>query len=103
MPITQLIVMAFAGQVIAPDQINRLYPLMAPAALSTLMLAAVILLLSDILLRLIGLRQAWLYALVCAVALYGVSFVVSMMPVWRFAFLFLPGLIGGLALGWSRR
>lgn len=102
-PIAQVILMAIAGLVVARDQIDRLYPFMLPAAVSTTMLAAVILLLSDIVLRLIGLRQAWVYALVCAVALYGVSFVVSITPLWRFAFMFLPGLIGGLALGWSRR
>lgn len=103
-PITMLIIMTVGCLIIAPDQIDRLYPALAPAALGAIMLASVTLLLSDVVLRLIGLRQVWVYALVCAVTLYGVSFVVGgMSPGWRFAFMFFPGLMGGLVLGWSRR
>ena len=102
-PITQIIVMVIAALVVAPNHIDRLMPIIVVGALSNIIVAAVVLLLTDILLRLVGLRQAWIYALICAVAIYGLSFVVSITPVYRLAFLFFPALLGGLVLGWSRR
>jgi len=95
--------MAIAALVVAPTHIDRLMPIIVVGALSNIIVAAVVLLLTDILLRLVGLRQAWIYALICAVAIYGLSFVVSIAPVYRLAFLFFPALMGGLVLGWSRR
>ncbi|WP_454762218.1 hypothetical protein [Caulobacter segnis] len=91
------------GALISNAAFHEAISLLPACAGSILLLASVALLVVDLALRATGLRNAILYGLACGLSMVAVSLVVSMPVLYRLLFVFAPGFVSGLVLGWSRR
>ena len=101
-PVTLAVVTLISG-LVHKAPLADLLTAIPVSAVSLTMVAALVFLLADFVLRALGWIQPWLFAVVCGLALYGLCFVTPVRGINLVLLSFIPGLVGGWVLGWSRR
>lgn len=100
--ITFLVLMPTLGAV-SGSSLSGIASALPVAALNLLAVAAIVLLVLDLLLRWIGWRNPWVYAAACGSALFAVCLITRASPFYLVPMALIPGGVGGWILGWSRR